>query len=68
MVETKNKAEKTYPTESLLRSKALAGYQPDFARSILTKPEYSVREAKEILDNYLKGVKPDGRRQLDGAE
>ena len=51
------KTEKTYPTESLLRSRALEGYQPDFARSILTKPEYSVREAKEVLDNYLKGGK-----------
>ena len=68
MSKSETKPEKTYPTASLLKSKALAGYQPDFARSILTKPEYSVREAKEILDNYLKGVKPDGRRQLDGAE
>ena len=51
------KTEKTYPTEDLLRSKALAGYQPDFARSILTKPAYSVRKAREILDNYLKGGK-----------
>ena len=57
MNEPKIKSEKTYPTESLLRSKALAGYQPDFARSVLTKPAYSVRDAKETLDNYLKGGK-----------
>ena len=57
MVETKNKAEKTYPTVALLKSKALAGYQPDFARVILTKPAYTVREAKEILDKYLRGGK-----------
>ncbi|MDE7261884.1 MAG: hypothetical protein K2N78_07505 [Oscillospiraceae bacterium] len=57
MSEPKNKAEKTYPTADLLRSKALAGYQQDFARSILTKPAYSVREAKEVLDKYLKGGK-----------
>ena len=57
MSKSETKPEKTYPTESLLHSKALAGYQPDFARSILTKPAYSVREAKEILDNYLKGGK-----------
>lgn len=49
------KTEKNYPTESLLKSKALAGYQPDFARSILTKPAYSIREAQEALDKYLKG-------------
>lgn len=57
MAETKSKTEKTYPTEALLKSNALAGYQPDFARAILTKPAYSVREAKEILDKYLKGGK-----------
>ena len=57
MSDTKTKAEKTYPTEALLKSKALAGYQADFARTILTKPAYSIREAKEILDKYLKGGK-----------
>ncbi|MBD5153787.1 MAG: hypothetical protein HDT15_01595 [Oscillibacter sp.] len=57
MSETKNKTEKTYPTEALLKSKAFAGYQQDFARAILTKPAYTVREAKEILDKYLKGGK-----------
>ena len=54
MVETKNKAEKTYPTVALLKSKAFAGYQPDFARAILTKPAYTVREAAAILDKYCK--------------
>lgn len=55
MNEPKNKIEKTYPTEALLNSKALAGYQPDFARVLLTKSAYTVREAKDILDKYLKG-------------
>ena len=55
MSDTKNKTEKTYPTEALLNSKALAGYQPDFARTLLTKSAYTVREAKEVLDKYLKG-------------
>lgn len=57
MSETKSKTKKTYPTEALLKSKALAGYQPDFARTLLTKPAYTVREAKAVLDNYLKGGK-----------
>lgn len=57
MSDTKTKAEKNYPTEALLKSKALAGYQADFARTLLTKPAYSIREAKEILDKYLKGGK-----------
>ena len=57
MSDTKNKIEKTYPTEALLKSKALAGYQQDFARTLLTKPAYTVREAKDVLDKYLKGGK-----------
>ena len=57
MAESKSKAEKTYPTEALLKSKALAGYQPDFARALLTKPAYTVREAKDVLDKYLRGGK-----------
>lgn len=55
MSDTKNKTEKTYPTEALLNSKALAGYQQDFARVLLTKSAYTVQEAKDILDKYLKG-------------
>lgn len=51
------KTEKSYPAEALLNSKALAGYQQDFARAVLTKPAYTVREAKDTLDKYLKGGK-----------
>lgn len=47
--------EKQFPTEKLLKSKQLAGYQPDFARVILTEPAYSVSGAKEALDKALKG-------------
>ena len=56
--ETTTEPEKKYKTSKLLKSKALAEYQQDFARVILTKPEYSIREAKEALDAVLKkGVK-----------
>lgn len=41
-------------TEKLLKSKALAGYQVDFAKAILTKPEYTVEEAKAELDKTFK--------------
>lgn len=57
MSDTKIKTEKTYPTEALLKSKALEGYQPDFARAVLTRSDYTVREAKDVLDKYLKGGK-----------
>lgn len=46
---------KKYPTNKLLKSRHLAGYQQDFAKAILTEPEYSIKEAKSILDKTLKG-------------
>ncbi len=45
--------EKKYPTNKLLKSKHLAGYQRDFAKVILTEPAYAISEAKEILDKVL---------------
>ena len=47
--------EKRYSAEKLLKSRYLAGYQPDFAKVILTKPAYSVAEAIEALEKALKG-------------
>lgn len=55
------KAEKTgpapirYPTGQLLESAALAGYQRDFAGALLTGPDYTLQEAKDILDKFFKG-------------
>ena len=43
-----------YATEKLLKSSHLKEYQPDFARVILTEPEYSVEEAREVLDAVLR--------------
>lgn len=52
---SKSKNDKTvYRTELLLKSKFLEGYQRDFASVILTKPEYTVDEAKAALDAVLK--------------
>lgn len=42
-----------YKTESLLKSKAFASYQQDFARALLPDPEYSMEEAKDILDKFF---------------
>ncbi len=47
--------EKVFPTGVLLSSRELAGYQADFARALLPKPAYSVREAKEILQKFFGG-------------
>ena len=46
--------EKKYPTQKLLRSRHLAGYQRDFAKVILTEPAYTISEAKAVLDKVLK--------------
>lgn len=45
---------KKYPTGKLLGSRHLAGYQRDFARVILTEPEYTIAGAKASLDKALK--------------
>lgn len=42
-----------YKTESLLKSKGFANYQQDFARVLLPDPEYTVEEAKEILNKFF---------------
>lgn len=49
-------AEERYPTAELLASKKLAetaGYQRDFAKVLLTKPEYTLQEAKAVLDQFF---------------
>lgn len=43
------------PTARLLESRALSGYQRDFARVLLTGPEYTVQEAKAILEKFFQG-------------
>lgn len=52
-----SKSKKNEPkirTGLLLKSKALAGYQPDFAEVLLTADEYTVTEAKAILDAVIR--------------
>lgn len=44
-----------HPTELLLKSKALSGFQQDFARAVLTEPEYTVGEALTALNHFFKG-------------
>lgn len=46
--------EHSYPTEALLKSKALAKYQSDFARTILVKGEYTKAEAIKALEQFYK--------------
>ena len=49
--------EKKYSTEKLLKSRHLAAYQQDFARVILTEPQYTISEAVQILERALRGGK-----------
>ena len=54
MAVSEKKSGKKYPTEKLLKSSQLKGYQPDFARVVLTEPMYGIEEAKALLDQTLK--------------
>lgn len=58
-----------YKTDKLLKSKTFSGYQKDFAKALLVKPEYTMEEAKIVLDNFFgkEGIN-DGRRNLDKPE
>ena len=49
------RTEKSKPTDKLLRSRHLAGYQRDFARVVLKEPAYTLSGAKEALERALKG-------------
>ena len=51
---SRKKNEKRYPAEVLLESRAMSGYQKDFAKVILANKEYTVQEAIEALDKVLK--------------
>ena len=42
------------PTAKLLKSKALSGYQQDFARAILTESEYTLEDAISTIEKGLK--------------
>ena len=42
-----------YKTEALLKSKRFANYQQDFARALLPDPEYTLEEAKKILNQFF---------------
>lgn len=57
MSQQQKSADRKYPTNKLLKSKQLSGYQPDFAKAILTDPEYSIKEARRELNRRLKGGK-----------
>lgn len=56
-MKSKEKDEKKIPTQSLIKSGALEGYQIDFVGAILTKDEYTVEEAKAALNKVLKPSK-----------
>lgn len=51
---TNQKMAVKYKTASLIHSKEFETYQQDFARVLLSKEEYTVEEAKEILNKYFK--------------
>ena len=54
MSESKRTVKKTAKAEEK-KSRHLAAYQPDFARVILTEPEYTISGAIDALERALKG-------------
>jgi hypothetical protein len=54
---TNKKMAVKYKTASLINSKGFEKYQQDFARVLLPEEEYTVEEAKEILDKYFEKKK-----------
>ena len=65
---SRKKNEKRYPAEVLLESRAMSGYQEDFARVILADKEYTVQEAIEALDKVLKSSEKNEEEKGDVAE
>lgn len=55
MGRSKKRSGTVYPTDVLLKSKALSIYQQDFAAVLLTKPAYTLKEAREVLDKFFQG-------------
>lgn len=47
--------EKTYPTETILKSKEFSGFQREFARVLLPKSTYTLQEARAILTKFFGG-------------
>jgi len=47
--------ETRYPAAGLLNSKSLSGYQRDFAKVLLTERDYTLQEAKAVLERYFNG-------------
>ena len=42
-----------YKTEVLLKAKEFAKYQPDFLRALLKKDEYTLQEARTIVNKFF---------------
>ena len=45
--------QKRYKTEILLKSKRFKKYQIDFLKALLTEPEYTLKEAEQIVETFF---------------
>ena len=46
-----------YTREALLRSKKFSDYQRDFLAVVLSKPEYTMKEAEKAVKDFFGGDK-----------
>lgn len=44
---------KKYTREAILASKEFEAYQQDFVKALLVKPEYTLAEAKEVVEAFF---------------
>ena len=51
--------EMKYTREALLRAELFSDIQPDFLSVLLCEPEYTISEAKKIVEDYF-GIKIGG--------
>lgn len=43
-----------YPRETLINSKLFAIYQRDFLAAVLSKPEYTLSEARKAVNSFFR--------------
>lgn len=51
--EDKSIKEFLHPTKNIIKSKEFSKYQRDFLLALLPKPEYTLKEARMIVNSYF---------------
>ena len=49
-----------FPRDALIGYKGFRGYHPDILKALLPKPNYTKKEAIQIVSEYFKNFKKEG--------